>query len=81
MIINLLKNTYAYANSPVKPDQIYLSASQLANRLGLSRTSIWRYLKNDPLFPRPVVFGKQTRRWKLSEVQAWENFKALKQEA
>lgn len=68
----LLSNAYPCANTAPRPDQLYLSASQVANRLGLSRTSIWRYLKNEPNFPQPYKFGKTTRRWALEEIQAWE---------
>tara|TARA_B100000780_G_scaffold251179_1_gene197695 strand:+ start:640 stop:873 length:234 start_codon:yes stop_codon:yes gene_type:complete len=68
----LLSNVYPQANSPASPGQLYLSASQVANRLGLSRTSIWRYLRDDPNFPQPYRFGKTTRRWSLAEIQEWE---------
>lgn len=67
-----LANVYPRANSPATPGQQYLSASQIANRLGLSRTSIWRYLRDDPAFPKPYKFGKTTRRWSLEDIIAWE---------
>lgn len=69
---SLLSNVYPRANSAPNPGQLYLSASQIANRLGLSRTSVWRYLRDDPNFPKPYRFGKTTRRWSLDEVIAWE---------
>ena len=67
-----LNNVYPRANSPAMHGQLYLSASQVANRLGLSRTSVWRYLRDDPHFPKPYKFGKTTRRWLLDEVIQWE---------
>jgi len=71
-MVKSLLNVAAFANTPPKLAQVYLSASQLAIRLGLSRTTIWRYLKNDPAFPQPLKFGKTTRRWCLDEVKEWE---------
>ncbi|HEU5046535.1 MAG TPA: AlpA family phage regulatory protein [Rickettsiales bacterium] len=61
----------AHANSLPVTGQLFLSASQVAVRIGLSRTTLWRLLKNDPTFPKPVRFGKQTRRWSLPEIEAY----------
>ena len=73
MIYNILKTANAYENTVIKTGQVFLTTSQLANRLGVSRTTIWRYLKNDTSFPRPHHFGSMTRRWNLSEIETWEN--------
>ena len=35
----------------------YLSDQQLAERLSVSRQTIWRWLRADPLFPRPHKFS------------------------
>ena len=72
MKLNFLKHAIAFANTPPTPDQIYLSTSQVGNRLGMSRTTIWRLMKNDPNFPSPIHFGAYTRRWCLADVQEWE---------
>lgn len=69
----LLTKLAAYANTPAVPGQVYLSASQLGIKLGMSRTTIWRYLKNDPEFPQPFYFGKTTRRWSLADIETWIN--------
>lgn len=69
--MNILANIRAYANTPAVQGQIYLSASQVSIHLGVSRVTIWRYLKNDQSFPRPIAFGTRTRRWRLLEIEAW----------
>jgi len=67
----LLTKLTAYANTPAVSGQMYLSTSQLAIKLGMSRTTIWRYTRNDPDFPKPFYFGRTTRRWCLADVEAW----------
>jgi len=45
-----------------------LTREQLAERLGVSRQTIWNRLKTDVKFPRPGKDGK----FLLSDVVAWE---------
>lgn len=45
-----------------------LTREQLAERLGVTRQTIWKRLKEDVHFPRPGRDGK----FLLSEVVAWE---------
>jgi|GEM_PF-2042219 len=73
IVMKILINAAAYANTPPQPGQVYLSTSQVALRLGLSRTTIWRRLKDDPTFPQPLKFGPVTRRWGLASIEAWAN--------
>jgi len=51
---------------------IYLSDQQVANRYGLTRQTVWRWVRTDPNFPRPVKLTPGCTRFKLSEVEAWE---------
>ena len=50
---------------------IYLSDKQLALRYGVSRPTIWRWVKEGDL-PSPIKLGPGSTRWKLSEVEEWE---------
>ena len=50
----------------------YLSDHQVAERLGISRASVWRWLKNDPDFPRRIRMSPGTSRWKLSDLMEFE---------
>ena len=48
----------------------------LREKLNLGRTTIWRRLKDDATFPRPVTLGGRAQRWLESEVDAWMQAKA-----
>lgn len=50
----------------------YVSDKQLAARFGVSRPTIWRWLKSDPTFPRPFKLSPQCTRWRDDEIAAWE---------
>jgi prophage regulatory protein len=52
--------------------EVYLSDQQLSARYGVHRSTPWRWAKADPDFPKPVKLGPQCSRWKLSEIEAWE---------
>lgn len=51
---------------------MYVSAAQLANRYGVSRTTIWRWIKKRQ-FPKSVQLGPNTTRWLLTDVERWES--------
>ncbi|MDQ2065080.1 AlpA family phage regulatory protein [Xinfangfangia sp. CPCC 101601] len=57
-------------------NETYLSDAQLAARYGVHRTTPWRWVKTDPAFPQPVKLSPQCSRWKLSDIEAWENARA-----
>jgi predicted DNA-binding transcriptional regulator AlpA len=52
--------------------QQFLSDRQAAERYGVGRATIWRWLREDPSFPRPVRFTPGCTRWSLPELLAWE---------
>lgn len=60
---------------------MYVSDKHLAKRYGVSRSTVWRWLKNDPNFPRPVTLSPGCTRWWLPAVEAWEASKAGEVEA
>ncbi|GGO34495.1 hypothetical protein GCM10010991_25380 [Gemmobacter aquaticus] len=53
--------------------ELYLSDVRLSERFGVHRTTIWRWTSTVPNFPKPVRLSPQCSRWKLSEIEAWEN--------
>lgn len=57
--------------------ETYVTDTQLAARYGVHRTTPWRWVKTDPSFPQPVKLSPQCSRWKLSEVEAWEQTRAV----
>lgn len=54
---------------------MYSSDQGLAERFGVSRQTIWRLVKSDQTFPRPVRLTPGCTRWLLSEVKVWEDAK------
>ena len=59
----------------ISDDRQYMTIGQLCKRYSCSRMWIERRLKAAVLpFPKPLKFGGPTsaRRWRLSEVEAWE---------
>lgn len=54
-------------NSPIQ----ILRVRAVEKRLGVSRPTIYRWLDNDPTFPRPVKIGSHSVGWVESEINAW----------
>jgi prophage regulatory protein len=50
---------------------MYMTAKQVAERFGVHLTTIWRWRQNGD-FPKPIPFGPQTVRWRVTDVEAWE---------
>ena len=57
-------------------DDKFLKVGELAEKLGVSQTTIYRWVE-DGHFPRPMVLGPETEsknssiRWSWSEVETW----------
>ncbi|MFW5910282.1 MAG: helix-turn-helix transcriptional regulator [Thiohalospira sp.] len=54
-----------------KGNRRFLRDTEVAERLGISRTSVWRWVKEGNL-PSPVPLGPGTRRWALADLEHWE---------
>lgn len=52
----------------------YLSDLCVCKRYKISRSTLWRWLK-DGLIPSPVRIGPRAVRWSLSELLVWEENK------
>jgi hypothetical protein len=53
-------------------DDVYLNSAQVRRRYAnASAMWLWRRLRDDPDFPRPIVVAKR-RFWKLSALIVWE---------
>lgn len=50
----------------------YLTDKALAERYAVHRVTIWRWVR-EGRFPSPVSLGPNCKRWKGSDVDAWEN--------
>jgi len=51
---------------------MYVSDKQIAERYGVTRPTVWRWLKTDPAFPKPISLSPGCTRWKLDEIESWE---------
>jgi predicted DNA-binding transcriptional regulator AlpA len=52
--------------------EVYISDVELGERYSVHRMTIWRWLKSDPYFPKPLKLSGGCSRWKLSEIDQWE---------
>jgi prophage regulatory protein len=50
----------------------YLTVQQVAARLGISKATIWRW-KAAGTFPTAVKLSAGSTRWRLADIEAWEN--------
>jgi prophage regulatory protein len=55
---------------------LYLQDRQVGERYGISRTAIWRWLKTDPSFPKPISLSPGCSRWRVDDLERWEQAKA-----
>lgn len=54
----------------------YLAVTLVAERLGCHRATVYRMAENPKIrFPHPIRLGNLSR-WRLSEIEAWENDRA-----
>ena len=56
---------------------LYLKDTDIAMRYGISRATIWRWVKNNK-FPRPIKLGAGSTRWRLSDLEVWEQIQSQK---
>jgi predicted DNA-binding transcriptional regulator AlpA len=52
-------------------DDRFLTAAMVAKRYSVSKMTLWRWLKADNGFPKPVYIGRN-RYWRLASLEAWE---------
>lgn len=52
---------------------MFLTVQQVADRYSVTKATIWRWVRTDPTFPRPVKFSEQSTRFELSALEAWES--------
>lgn len=47
-----------------------LSAAQVIDRLGISRTTLWR-MERSAEFPAGLMIGKRSKRWREEDIDAF----------
>ncbi len=60
----------------------FLTIKEVASRYGVSRVTIWKWLKERRTgFPRPVQIGERTPRFRLSDLETYEQRLAAEAQA
>ena len=50
----------------------WLDVEAVAERFGVSKNTIWRWVREGK-FPAPVKLGENCTRWRIADITAWEN--------
>ncbi|AXO13302.1 helix-turn-helix transcriptional regulator [Thalassospira indica] len=53
---------------------VFVSDKQIASRYSVARSTIWRWVKTRD-FPNPIKLASGCSRWRIADVEAWENNK------
>lgn len=48
-----------------------ITTKALAAKLSVGRSTVWRFVKEDPSFPRPVHLTARSVRWDDTDVDKW----------
>ncbi|GLS33748.1 transcriptional regulator, AlpA family [Mesorhizobium albiziae] len=57
---------------PLTSNSRYLTDVQVGERFGVCRTTVWRWTRVDPSFPKPVKVSTGATRWRLADIEAFE---------
>ena len=55
----------------------YLGKLAVSKHLGVSRTTVDLWRKEDPTFPKPIVFSRFVLRWDINDIEAWAHAKKI----
>ncbi len=58
-------------NTTQTQDEAFLSVKKVEKRYSISDSTLYQWSKNG-MFPKPYKLGPKLSRWKLSELEAWE---------
>jgi prophage regulatory protein len=56
---------------------LYIPDTAVAERYDVARQSIWRWTKTDPSFPKPIKLSPGCARWRLEDLENWEQAKLV----
>jgi prophage regulatory protein len=56
----------------------YLRAPEVANRLGISKSTLWKWT-DEGRFPKPALVGPNVRAWRDDVVAAWMRKRPIKE--
>ncbi|WP_413821066.1 helix-turn-helix transcriptional regulator [Tateyamaria sp.] len=50
---------------------MFISDKELAARLSVSRSTVWRWIHEHEDFPCPYALSPGCKRWKVAEIDVW----------
>lgn len=53
------------------PIELLVSAEEIGFALNIDRSSVFRMVRTEPDFPRPLKLSRNTPRWRATEINAW----------
>lgn len=48
-----------------------ITVKQIAALAEAGESTVWKWAKVDPAFPKPLRLSKRSTRWRLAEIEAW----------
>lgn len=57
----------------ILPKEVFYSVHDVAARYRISVNSVWRWTSHRKDFPNPIKIGPGCTRWRLTELEAFEN--------
>lgn len=57
---------------PDQPAESFLAVKAVAERYAVCVATVWDWAKTAPGFPKPVRLSPGCTRWRLSDLQSWE---------
>ncbi|MGC3873800.1 helix-turn-helix transcriptional regulator [Halomonas sp. GXIMD04776] len=51
----------------------WLAAKQVASRYEVGIATVWRWARDRQDFPKPKRLGDNCTRWRLADLEQWEN--------
>lgn len=55
--------------------QSYITDIFLAKRYGVSRQLVWKWVRTNPNFPKPIKLSPGCTRWIMADIEEWEQSK------
>ncbi len=66
------KTTRHHEKNCLRCYESFLSDHEVAARYGISRAAIWRWVRRNQDFPKPIKLSPGTTRWRLNDLVRFE---------
>lgn len=71
MVHDIAREVREYAEELASPVEALLSADQVGALFSVHRSTVFRMVREDATFPRPLKLSRNTPRWRATELNAW----------